>query len=217
VLITDNVPTVTNDGCTVQNPITQAEYDSLIAQVQGNGLGGTPQVKTYVVGVLGSEDPQGATYDPMYELSLLAIAGGTGAAGCTPVSGVPSDTTVNPRGTYCHFDLTSNPDFATGLQTALEAISRGQISCTYTVPEAPTDGRVFDLRNITITYTPSNGSPSDLVKADNSSGAGGQWYVSATDLNQNPTELQLCPDTCAAARGDPGSQIEVTFTCLKIQ
>jgi hypothetical protein len=217
VLITDGVPTVTNDGCTIQNPISQAEYDALINQVQANGMGGTPPIKTYVIGVLGSQDPQGATYDPMYQLSLLAIAGGTGVSGCTPTSGVPGTTDVSPRGTYCHYDLTSNPDFATGLQNALAAIGGGQISCTYTVPPPPSDGRVFDLKNITLTYIPSSGISRVLGQAANASCAGGQWYVSQTDAGGNPTELQLCPDTCAAASGDPGAQIEVTFVCLKIQ
>jgi hypothetical protein len=216
VLITDGVPTVTNDGCTVRAPIPQSEYDALINQVMANGMGSTPPIKTYVIGVLGSQDPQGATYDPMYQLSLLAIAGGTGVSGCTPVSGVPATNNVSPRGTYCHFDLTSNPDFATGLQTALASIGGGQISCTYTVPSAPTDGRVFDLKNITLTYTPSSGISRDLVKAPDASCVGGQWYVSQTDpISGNPSELQLCPDTCAAASGDPGAQVTVTFVCLE--
>jgi hypothetical protein len=213
VLITDGVPTILNTGCAVQMPISQVEYDALINQVQANGMGGSPQVKTYVIGVLGSQDPQGATYDPLYELSLLAIAGGTGAPGCTPVSGIPSSNTVSPRGSYCHFDLTSNPDFATGLQTALSQILAGQIGCTYTVPPPPSDGRVFDLINFTLTYTPSAGVSRILGKAADASCVGGQWYVSAADANGNPTEVALCPETCAAAQSDPGATLKVTFPC----
>jgi hypothetical protein len=153
----------------------------------------------------------------MYELSLLAIAGGSGANGCTPRSGTVVNDTVNPRGTYCHFDLTSNPNFEAGLIAALQEIATGQISCTFTVPPPPTDGRVFDLKNITITYTPgSGGTARKLTQAGDASCVGGQWYVSQLDANQNPAELQLCPDTCAAAQGDPGAQINVTFTCLDI-
>jgi hypothetical protein len=211
VLVTDGVPTVNADGCTYVNPITQAEYNSEITTVQTEGQ--AAHVKSYVIGVLGSENPQNATYDPMYMLSLWAIAGGTGRAGCTPVTGTPSGNTVNPRGTYCHFDLTTNPDFATGLITALQQIATGQISCTYQVPPPPTDGRIFDLQNITVTYSPSNGGPRPLGKAPSSSCVGGQWYVSQTDANGNPAMLELCPDTCAAAQGDPGAAVEVTFTC----
>jgi hypothetical protein len=217
VLITDGVPTVTNDGCTIQNPVTQATYDALINMVTTNGVGGTPPIKTYVIGVLGSQDPQGATYDPMYQLSLVAVAGGTAPAGCTPQSGVPSGANVNPRGTYCHYDLTSNPDFAAGLQQALAAIGRGQITCSFTVPAAPSDGRIFDLQDIHISYTPSGGTARDLAKAPDQSCVGGQWYVSGLDASGNPAQLQLCPDTCAAAQGDPGSQVSVTFTCLSRQ
>jgi hypothetical protein len=212
VLVTDGVPTVNADGCTYVNPITQAEYNSEITTVQTEGQ--AAHVKTYVIGVLGSENPQNATYDPMYMLSLWAIAGGTGQAGCTPVSGTPSGNTTNPRGTYCHFDLTTNPDFATGLVAALQQIATGQISCTYQVPPPPADGRIFDLQNITVTYSPSSGGPRTLGKAPSSSCVGGQWYVSQTDANGNPATLELCADTCAAAQGDPGATVEVTFTCL---
>jgi hypothetical protein len=212
VLVTDGVPTVNADGCTYVNPITQVEYDQEIAIVQSEGL--AAGVKTYVIGVLGSENPQNATYDPMYMLSLWAIAGGTGQTGCTPASGVPSGNTASPRGAYCHFDLTTNPDFATGLITALTQIATGQISCTYQVPPPPTDGRVFDLQNITVTYSPSSGTPRVLGKAPSSSCLGGQWYVSQVDGSGNPATLELCPDTCAAAQGDPGAEVEVTFTCL---
>jgi hypothetical protein len=197
-------------------PVTQATYDTLISQVQTNGMGSNPPIKTYVIGVLGSEDPQGATYDPMYELSLLAVAGGTAPSTCTPRTGTVVNDTVNPRGTYCHYDLTSNPDFATGLTDALKQIATGQISCTFTVPAAPTDGRVFDLKNIHIWYTPSGGTERELTQANDASCVGGQWYVSATDANGNAQELQLCPDTCAAAQGDPGAQINVRFTCLTV-
>jgi len=72
----------------------------------------------------------------------------------------------------------------------------------------------FDLQNITVTYSPSSGSSRTLGKAPSSACVGGQWYVSQTDANGNPATLELCPDTCAAAQGDPGAMVEVTFTCL---
>jgi hypothetical protein len=212
VLVTDGVPTVNADGCTYVNPITQAEYDQEIATVQSEGQ--AAGVETYVIGVLGSENPQGATYDPMFMLSLWAIAGGTGKPGCAPQSGVPNASTVNPRGTYCHFDLTANPDFATGLVSALTEIARGQISCTYQVPPPPSDGRIFDLENIAVTYSPGSGTPRNLGKASSSACQDGQWYVSQTDSSGNPSTLELCPDTCATAKADPGAQVTVTFTCL---
>ncbi len=72
VLLTDGVPTVNRDGCTLGrgNPsISQAEYDQFISTVSAQTT--ATGVRTFVVGVPGSDDPQGAPYDPMYELSLL--------------------------------------------------------------------------------------------------------------------------------------------------
>jgi hypothetical protein len=85
VLITDGVPTVARDGCTQMIPITQAEYEAWIGSVESEGT--AAGVDTFVVGVLGSEDPQGATYDPMYMLSRWAVAGHTAPAGCAPQPG----------------------------------------------------------------------------------------------------------------------------------
>jgi len=91
VLITDGVPTIDRDGRTI--------HGNGISQAEGGAAAG---IKTFVMGVVGSDNPQGAPYDPLYMLSKLAVAGGTSASGCVPSSGVPEASSVNPRGTYCH-------------------------------------------------------------------------------------------------------------------
>ena len=132
VLLTDGVPTVTNDCQTLgaikagSIPLNEAQYGGLIATVAQGTL--DTGIKTFVGGVPGSDEPQGANYDPMYMLSLLAAAGGMALPNCTPEAGTMlcPDGTVpeinalgtaycdqhggNPqltaRGTYCHYDLT---------------------------------------------------------------------------------------------------------------
>lgn len=94
VVITDGVPTVESDGCTYTNPITRAEYDREIEIVREEGE--AAGVRTFVVGVLGSEQTQNATYDPLYMLSQLALAGRTEQPpGCVPTSGTV-DGSVEP-------------------------------------------------------------------------------------------------------------------------
>jgi hypothetical protein len=214
VLITDGVPTVTEAGCTVQNPITQAEYDRWIPMVEAEGT--AAGIDTFVVGVLGSEDPQNATYDPMYMLSRWALAGHTPQpAGCVPTSGtVANSNLVSPRGSYCHFDMTSNPDFAGGLTAALQAIATQVISCSYSVPTAP-PGMIIDPTGITVTYTPGGGgTPRVLRKASSSACTDGQWYVVSQDAAGMPTELELCATTCDTVSNDNGAQMGVTFKCI---
>jgi hypothetical protein len=63
-------------------PFAEDEHDAWISQATTPGPAGA--VKTYVIGLPGSDDPEGAVFDPLHMLSRLAVAGGTGALGCTP-------------------------------------------------------------------------------------------------------------------------------------
>jgi hypothetical protein len=207
VLITDGAPTVTNDGCTSMSPLTADEYDAWINQVRTEGP--AAGVKTYVIGIPGSDDPQGATFDPLHVLSVLAVAGGTAAPGCTPVSGVPSGSTVNPRGTYCHLDLTASPDFASGLTEALHQIARQVAGCTYRLPPATSS----DWECGEVSYTLSDHVLRSLGWATHGACTDCQWHVSASDGNGVPSELELSATACDAVKSDPGATVSVTFGC----
>ncbi len=217
VLITDGVPTVLHDGRTIENPINQTEYNAQIyggvgspagVNIAGEQADGkAANVKTFVVGVVGSENPQGATYDPMYMLSLLAVAGGTAPAGCVPVSGTPAGTTVNPRGTYCHFDLSQATDFATALSSTLTTIAQSVISCNYTVPP-PSNGQVVDPSKTVLVYNDGNGNYSLVLPNTSSTCDKGYQFTDSTD-----TEIEICATTCAALQKNPNASLEVIFGC----
>jgi hypothetical protein len=228
VLITDGIPTVTRDGCTVQNPIDQDEYDYLVDSVKTEGE--QAGVRTFVVGVLGSEDPQGATYDPLYMLSQVATAGGTGQPeDCVAVSGTVSEPVqdgrgrgatnrLETRGTYCHFDMTTDPDFAAGLLSALQSIAEQvetvvPMSCSYEVPEPP-QGYFLDPDDITVTHTSGAGKIASLTRSPDESCANGDWFVEAEDSFGIPTTIELCPDTCSVAQQDPGAAVSLSFGCV---
>jgi hypothetical protein len=223
VLLTDGVPTVGNNCQSLGNiqagtfPIDETQYTGLIATV-ANGTA-TTGIKTYVAGVPGSDEPQGAPYDPMYQLSLLAAAGGTALPNCTPSAGTANNSpgtygTVNPRGTYCHYDLTTQSDFGAALQSAIGAIAASLVSCEYPVPAPPPPYVMLSTTDVKVTLTTSTGAtPLTRAPSDDCT-QGGEWFYKSFDANMVPTQIDLCPATCAAAQSDLNAAVAIHFNCL---
>jgi hypothetical protein len=241
VLLTDGVPTVTNDCQTLgaikagSIPLNEAQYGGLIATVAQGTL--DTDIKTFIGGVPGSDEPQGANYDPMYMLSLLAAAGGMAVPNCTPEAGTMlcPDSTVpeinalgtaycdqhggNPqltaRGTYCHYDLTQG-DFAEGLRQALKAIKAKLVSCSYPVPAPPPPFVMLNSTTVQVIYKQGGTQNVPLSYATaNDCAQGGQWYYSEQDpVTSLPTKLDLCPDACAMVQSDLDATIDIRFECL---
>lgn len=213
VLATDGMPVRSlNCGPALGDRIavTEVQFNEIITEIANTyaNFG----IQTFVIAVPGAEDtsqvptdPSGSGLDylPRTKLSEAAVAGGTAVAGCDN-SGVPY---------YCDIDMVDAPDFVVALTTALGAISKRVISCSYEVPPAP-PGAVVDPTKIRVDYTPGGGTARTLTKANDSSCVGGQWYVAAQDASGMPTQLQLCPTTCDTVMNDPGAQISVIFECV---
>lgn len=111
VLITDGQPTISlgceGTGAEV-NPVSfQPMIDAITAAYAGPNY-----VKTFVIGLPGSDEVSSSGVDGRENLSDAAAAGQTGPTGCSS-TGVPE---------YCHFDLSHVQDFAIGLQQALQSI-----------------------------------------------------------------------------------------------
>jgi hypothetical protein len=208
ILITDGVPTVNRDGCATQNPITQTEYDAQIGLIQTAGQ--QAGVKTFVVGVVGSEDPQGATYDPRFKLSQLAVVGGTATAGCVPVTGTlvgnPS-TSVNPPGTYCHFDLSQAADLGAALTSSLGSIAQSAISCNYAVP-APASGKTIDPASTVLVYNDGNGNYSLVLQNTSGTCNKGWRFTDATN-----SQIEICATTCSVLQQNPAASLQLIFGC----
>jgi hypothetical protein len=250
VLLTDGVPTVTNDCQTLgaikagSIPISEDQYNGLIATMAAGTL--NTKIQTFIGGVPGSDDPQGAAYDPMYMLTLLAAAGGTTLKNCTPAPGtvqcpdgtVPALSTRNvyctghtattdagtkydpiltQRGTYCHYDLTQG-DFAAGLQAALKGIRARLVSCDYPFPAPPPPFVLVDTRDVKVIYKQGGTTDVTLTEAPNDDCTlGGQWYFSGSDPNGQPLNINLCPDTCTTVQADLDATVNIHFNCLKEQ
>jgi len=159
VLITDGVPTIgeksspTATSCSSNSSgISSGEYELELTAIDNKTK--SSHVKTFVVGVVGSNNPQGATFDPLYMLSRIAVIGGTEQPpGCVPVSGTPLANDVQPRGTYCHYDLSASTDLGASLTTTLSQIASSALSCTYSVPPPSGNGQTIDPSQTVLVYT----------------------------------------------------------------
>jgi hypothetical protein len=210
MLITDGVPSVGNDGCTIEQPLSQAEYEAFVDILRTEGQ--SVKVETLVVGVPGSQDAQGADYDPRFYLSQLAIAGGIALPGCTSSPGTLESDGTYQNGTYCHFDLVENPDLSTSLFTTF-GDTGPPIPCEFSLGWPPTDGRTADYWSLQITFTPSGGPSTILTRASDSSCTDGQWYVSSIDVDGNPEVARLCPDFCTMLQCAPNAVFRLTLGC----
>ena len=207
VLITDGVPTIDRDGRTIHGSgISQAEYDWQISSIQADGA--AAGIRTFVMGVVGSDNPQGATYDPLYMLSKLAVAGGTSASGCVPSSGVPQASSVNPRGTYCHLDLSQVLDLSTAIKQAVDGIAKAIIPCDYAIPPPPTGLGPIDPAKTAVVYNDGAGRYSLILQ--NTSGTCDTGWVFS---DSTKSKLHLCGLTCDAVHANVKATLNLVFGC----
>jgi|GEM_PF-1710561 len=229
VLLTDGVPTVESDGCTLgdgnngacpSNCISAANFQKSIGDIAS--LGVPNNVKSFFVAIPGAEDPQGADFDPLYMLSLASVAGGT-ADGCSPTPGVLQTNCNNPnggstcmvsRGNYCCVDLTQASNLTDELNTAITAniSSSFKPSCNFKVPQS--QGATWvDISHTRVVYTATPGNALQLTAAKSADCLDGDFYYN--DPN-NVTELLLCPAMCETVQANPAGKLNVTFECTII-
>jgi len=144
-------------------------------------------IRTFVIGSPGSEGAR-------QSLSRMAEAGGTASAQC-------SHTGPN----YCHFDMTTEPDLATGLTKALGIISGVALTCNYTIP-APSKGGVLDADKVNVLFT-APGAAERLIAQSPGGDCSEGWQYSA-----DQTQIRLCGGTCDEVKASKGT-LELQFGC----
>jgi hypothetical protein len=164
--------------------------DDSIESVENAVASVAAEIQTYVIGVknppLTDEDGEMAP-DTVSNLAGVAQAGGTGDAFMID--------TGDPVATSAAF------------QAAVGAIRGVAVACNLDVP-APPDGRKFEKENVLVSYT-SSGTAMPLTY-DPDCALPGAWHYD--DLDQ-PTQVILCPSTCATVEGDSSAELSVGFTC----
>jgi hypothetical protein len=183
VLITDGTPTYSL-GCKgtgrTQDAVDTTPLINEAATALANGI------RTFVIGSPGSESARSS-------LSRMAEAGGTAAPQCS-----------HNGPNYCHFDMTTQSDLATGLAGALQQITGIALSCNYAIPDPPAGG-VLDPSKVNVLFTPPNGAQELIPQS--ASGCSDGWQYSS-----DQSQIQLCGNTCDRVRSSNGA-LTLQFGC----
>jgi hypothetical protein len=126
--------------------------------------------------------------DSIASLQQIASAGGTG---------MPTFVSVG-----------NAAQTAADFQKALEAIRGLVLTCDFPIP-APPQGMTLDFMSVNVLYTPSGAGQEQLLY-DSACSTGVGWHY---DDPQNPTQVQLCAQSCDQVKQDHGGKIDVVFGC----
>lgn len=182
VLATDGQATFCT-GCNLfcSSAEQTADNEQLIQDVAAKAAQG---VRTFVLGAPGSENYRSI-------LSRMAKAGGTESA--------PGCSDAGP--TYCHYDMTSSPDFGAALAAALQAIGGKALSCTYDIP--PQDGS-FDPLLVNVELT-SNGMKTKLLQDPT--------HQNGWDYSADQKQILLYGPACDAAKAALSGTMTILYGC----
>ncbi|WP_157906926.1 MULTISPECIES: VWA domain-containing protein [Sorangium] len=177
VLATDGMPTECNP--------TSADG---IAEIAAEGLGGSPSISTFVIGVFGRDD-DGA----QATMNRIAEGGGTKSA----------------------YFIDTSSDVTQAFLDALSEIRGTSLACEYQVP-APSAGQTLDYGTLNVQHTPPEGAdPSTIFyvasEARCDATAGGWYYDVDPATGGTPTKIVMCPATCTHFQA--GGQVQLQVGC----
>jgi hypothetical protein len=156
-----------------------------IAEVASNANTGERPVRTFVIGVFGNADLGG---DGQQRLDTIARAGGTNRA-----------IVINTAGNVAE-------DFL----EALNVIRNTAVSCEFQLSDAA--GLDFDRVNLQVTE--ATGASAALFNVGDASACGDDdqgWYYER-DAAGTPTQITVCPGTCATFMGE-GVRADLQIGC----
>lgn len=155
-------------------------------------------IRTFVVGTPGSEGARAF-------LSELAFQGGTARApDC--VHGQGDATQGN-----CHYDLTTEQDFASVLSTTLGKISNEARGCEFQSPDGGGGSLNVQVRS-------AGGAPSclPLDTTGCTQGSGFQYSV-RSDGTVDYSRVELCGQSCELVKNDPTAVVDIILGCPMLQ
>jgi len=185
VLATDGQATFCA-GCDLSCSSDALEADNgvMIQQVAAAAAAG---IRTFVLGAPGSNNYRSV-------LSKLASAGGTPSQpGCSDTGPV-----------YCHYDMTTAPDFGQALEAALKAVGGAALGCVYDIPTP--DGS-FDKNKVNVQL--SSDGQTEQIPRDPSQQDG--W-----DYSADGTQIILYGGACEDAKAAMNGKIDILYGCPTI-
>jgi hypothetical protein len=197
VLITDGEEDCgTMNDATNKADIAAAKTRLLTTEVQKARM---ENIRTFVVGSPGSENARGF-------LSELAFQGGT-ARTATCTHGDPTAAVGD-----CHYDLTTQQDFAAVLSTTLGQISGQARGCEFETP--PGGGSMLNVQ-----ISSNGGAPSCFMMdtRDCATAANGWQFPKLADGTPDYGRVVLCGPACDMVKQDPTSIVDVILGCVVLQ
>jgi len=167
--------------------------DDSIESVEEVVRAAAADIPTYVIGVKNPplvDDDGEAAPDTVTNLGGVAEAGGTETA------------FIIDTGDAARTSL----DF----QAAIEKIRGAAVACNLQIPMPP-DRRKFEKDRVVVSTT--SGTTTTELTYDASCAAAGAWHYDDVDA---PTEVVLCPTTCATVQSDVQAALSVGFTCQPV-
>jgi hypothetical protein len=196
VMLTDGQPSI-QFGCIGQGAEDAAvDYQPVLDLVERAWE--EQSVKTYVIGLPGSERTSFTHEDGRIWLSHAAELGMTGrGAGCR---------SAGPD--YCHFDLSQSQDIEQALTGALDEIVEQVFSCRYPFPDGVP--QPLDMSWLNTVYVPQTGDDAlrFVTPAQPDCESGNGWYLERDGSDY----LALCPNTCRAFR-ESGATLQTFGNC----
>jgi hypothetical protein len=154
-----------------------------IAALARNASAAAPSVRTFVIGVFSDLD---LADGGQARLDAIASAGNTGSA-----------LIVNTAG-----------DVAGDFLAALDGVRRTSISCEFLLER----GAMLDFERVNLQVTDAAGTQTPLFNVGDATGCGADergWYY-VRDAAGTPTQLSVCPGTCAALQvGEAKAELQV--------
>jgi hypothetical protein len=149
----------------------------------------------------------GSATDPSV---MCQYAGGSSPASSGATYSTLVSKTNGVRAQICGDSSTWSSFFT---QVATAVTEGAKLSCTMTLPPPP-GGLELDPSKVNVSVVPQSGAATALGKVTDAAacGAAGGWYY---DDDANPTEVILCPSTCATAQSalSSGGRVSIAFGC----
>ena len=98
-------------------------------------------------------------------------------------------------------------------ELAKDTIATAQLSCAWPIPPPP-DGEVLDPSEVNLVHQPEGRDERVIPKAKNGECGDGEGWL--YDDEQNPTQIEACPNTCRTLRADPSGSVQISFGCATV-